>query len=274
MITAVGAGLCSLAPAPDDNPFAMFADWDADRVLWLAILIPAAVVVFFIGSRRFRSQLGGSALRPRGRDRLLAPLGQRRRDAQWRATVDRLERELPVAIDRATRGPARMQVEIVGASGTLGGAPGRECVWRNRADAGPQTAVAADLIIVADKTGRCGVEDLEEARVLAPVERAGTHVESVSLYLGDRVEIMAHFEPERFGEHEDPTQLVYGTLGGRGRVEIRLVERPPHPEAATPAETDDKAESQGSPSGGLDDPDASAPPASLDQTHASDPNEP
>src|SRR4029078_6815743 len=100
---------------------------------------------------------------------------------------------------------------------------GRECVWRNRAGAGPQTAVAAELLFVADASGRCGVEELEAGRGIAPGDKVGMHYESTSLHVGDRVEVIGRFEREVIGEHEDPTRLVYGTIergrgcGGRAR---------------------------------------------------------
>ncbi|MCH9687985.1 MAG: hypothetical protein K0V04_41530 [Deltaproteobacteria bacterium] len=223
---------CLAPAAPDDNPFSMFAGWDTGQLVWLAILVPIAVMVFFVGSRRYRSQLGAGSITPRGRDRFV-PGGRGRRDAAWRATVERLEARPPATIAEASDGPLRVEGELVWASGNLGGAPGRECVWRNRAGAGPQTAVAADLVIVADASGRCGVEQLEGARVTAPVDKAGAHYESTSLHVGDRVEVIAMFEREVVGEHEDPAQLVYGTLGADGRVSIRVIERPP-PAAASP----------------------------------------
>lgn len=239
--------------APADDPFAMFAAWDSDQLLWLALLVPVAVVVFFVGSRRFRSQLGSSAIVPRGRDRFV-PGGHRRRDAAWRTTVERLEQRVPTAIAEARDGPLRVEATIVSASGNLGGVPGQECVWRNRAGAGPQTAVGADLIIVADDSGRCGVEHLETARVTAPTDTVGAHYESVALYIGDRVEVIARFEREVVGEHEDPAQLVYGTLGGDGTVDVRLLDRP-----EPPADDDEASADQAEPEPSDD---ATPPPAS------------
>ncbi len=229
-------GQLAPAAATDDNPFSMFSGWDSGQLVWLAVLVPIAVVVFFLGSRRSRRQLG--ALSPRGRDRFVP--GGGRRDAAWRATVDRLEAKAATAIARAQPGPVRVEGTISWASGNLGGTPGRECVWRNRAGAGPQTAVAAELIIVADQSGRCGVEQLEAARVSAPVDKAGAHYESTSLHIGDRVEVTASFETDVVGEHDDPAQLVYGTLGTDGRVSIRVLERPP-PVTASEEDADSDA---------------------------------
>lgn len=233
------AWLAEPVGAGGDDPFSMFAGWEGDQLLWLALLVPVAVLVFFVGSKRLRSQLGARSIIPQGRDRFVSG-GSHRRDAAWRATAERLEQRDPTPIARAEDGPVRVEATIVGASGNLGGAPGRECVWRNRAGAGPKTAVGADLIIVADATGRCGVEQLEGARVVAPTDKAGAHVESTSLHIGDRIEVIARFEREVVGTHEDPSQLVYGTLGADGRVDVRLVERPePAREAPTsPGDSD------------------------------------
>lgn len=235
-----------LAPAPDpmsgDDPFSMFAGWDSSQLLWLALLVPVAVVVFFVGSRRFRSQLGASAITPRGRDRFV-PGGGPRRDEAWRKTVDRLEARPATPIAEAQDGPVRIEGQIVRSTGNLGGAPGRECVWRNRAGAGSQTAVGAELLILTDQSGRCGVEQLEAARVIAPTEKTGAHYESVSLYIGDRVEVIARFEREVVGEHEDPAMLVYGTLGTSGPVDIRVLERPSPPEPE-PEPSNDETETE------------------------------
>lgn len=207
-----------------DDPFAMFGGWDSGQLLWLAILVPIAVLVFSVASRRTRSQVGSASFLPKGRDRFVP--GGYARDEGWRATVERLEQRVPTAIADAQNGPVRIEGVIVRASGNLGGVPGRECVWRNRAGAGPKTAVASELLIVRDDSGRCGVEELAAARVTAPTDKVGAHYESTSLYVGDRVEVIARFEREVVGEDEDPTQLVYGTLGSDGRLDIRVLERP------------------------------------------------
>lgn len=240
--TAIVAAAARLAPAQlesgGDDPFGMFSGWDSGQLLWLAILVPVAVLVFFVGSRRQRAQLGSSTLVPRGRDRF-ASGGAGRRDEAWRATVERLEQRVPTPIAEANNGPVRIEAVIVRSSGNLGGTPGRECVWRNRAGAGPQTAVASELLVVADDSGRCGIEELERAWVTAPVDKVGAHYESVSLQLGDRIEVIGTFERELVGEHEDPAQLVYGTLGTDGRLQIRVLERPTPATAPSDGETSD-----------------------------------
>jgi hypothetical protein len=225
----IGVGHAALAapaelPAAED-PFSIFGGWDSGQLLWLAILIPIAVLVFSVGTKRVKSQLGLRSIMPRGRDRLLPDDGHHRRDEAWRTAVDRLEARPPTPIASAQSGLVRIEGVITGATGNLGGAPGRECVWRNRAGAGPKTAVAAELVFLADDSGRCGLEELEQARVVAPVDKVGMHYESTSLYIGDRIEVIGRFERDVLGEEEDPTRLVYGTLGGDARLDVHVRER-------------------------------------------------
>lgn len=234
----IGPGQLALAapaelPAADD-PFSMFGGWDSGQLLWLAFLIPVAVLVFSVGTRRIKSQLGMRSILPRGRDRWLPGEGHRR-DEAWRAAVDRLEARPPTPIASAQSGLVRIEGVITGATGNLGGAPGRECVWRNRAGAGPKSAVAAELVFIADDSGRCGLEELEQARVVAPVDKVGMHYESTSLYVGDRIEVIGRFERDVLGEHEDPARLVYGTLGGDGRLDVHVRERSSPTKDAAPA---------------------------------------
>ncbi|MEX1363490.1 MAG: hypothetical protein AB1Z98_10210 [Nannocystaceae bacterium] len=243
----VASGLAPVPTSGGDDPFSMFSSWDSGQLLWLAVLVPVAVLVFYVGSKRFRSQLGASSITPRGRDRFVSGGGGPRRDASWRSTVERLEAQPATAIAKATSGPVRIEAEVVGASGNLGGTPGRECVWRNRAGAGTQTAVGADLVIIADASGRCGIERLEQARVAAPTEKTGAHYESVSLYVGDRIEVIARFDRELVGEHDDPAMLVYGTLGTEGPVDVRVLQRP-EPAPVEPEGHDEPAPAESDPS--------------------------
>lgn len=214
-----------LSMAPASDPFSMFSDWDTEGLALLGVLVVVAVSVFWYGSRRFAKERGSSSLRPKGRT--LGIHGPRRRDAEFKVAVERLERRDATPIAKAGPDVVRIEATIVNASGSLGGPKDRACVWRNRAGAQPDSAVGAELVVVADATGRCGVENLEHARVTAVAERVGMHYEWLSLYVGDRVEVFGRFEPERVGDDgDDPSAVVYGTLGADGPVEIRLLERP------------------------------------------------
>jgi hypothetical protein len=127
---------------------------------------------------------------------------------------------------------------------TLGGPSGRETVWQNRSGAPRDAAVSAEYVIVADATGRATIENLATADVIAPEEKLGPHRAYCALRIGDEVEVVARFKPERFGQDPDPTRLVYGTLGADGNLHIRVCQ-PPRP-ASTGSEPP-PAEASGDP---------------------------
>jgi len=213
-------------PAPVDgrtssDPFAMLAD-SGGPLFVLALLVPVAVVVFYVGSRRLSKERGTNALRPRGRVWFDQP---RKRGERWRATVRTLESRPPSKAESAEPGATRLVGVLSGASENLGGTPGRECVWRNRAGAGAASAVAAETVFVQDETGSVAIEGLEQAYVIAPAAKHTFHHENVSLYLGDRVEVYGHFTPEPAAGARAQTQRVYGTLTLGDGLDLRLVDR-------------------------------------------------
>ncbi len=223
-------------PSPtDSDPFSMLAD-SSGPLFMLALLVPVAVFVFWVGSRRVSKERGTAALRPRGRVFFDQP---RKRSERWRATVKRLETREPSTSATAKPGPVRLQGVLVNASGNLGGVPGRECVWRNRAGASAASAVGAEMVFLQDDTGSVSVEDLERAYVIAASEKHSFHHENVSLYLGDRIEVLGHFTPEApTGAEGHPSERVYGTLTLVDGLDMRLLERPkpesPPDDAASP----------------------------------------
>ena len=92
------------------------------------------------------------------------------------------------------------------------------------------------------------------------------HYEWISLYVGDEVEVLGRFTPERVeGDADDPREVVYGTLGADGPLEVRLVQRPPveeaEPEPSTEStESKESAESnEEQPAPADDEPSQSAP---------------
>ncbi|MCR9165060.1 MAG: hypothetical protein ACE37F_34680 [Nannocystaceae bacterium] len=215
-----------------NDPFAMLAD-SGGPLFILALLVPVAVVVFYLGSRRLAKERGTHALRPRGRVWFDAP---RKRSERWRTTVRGLEGRDPSVASKATAGAVRLQGVLCGASENLGGAAGRECVWRNRAGASAASAVASETVFLRDDTGTVAIEDLEQAYVIAPAEKHTFHHENVSLYLGDRVEVYGQFTPEPApADAGQPTERVYGTLALVDGLDIRLIDRP------TPETADDGA---------------------------------
>lgn len=228
-------GAAPSSDAGDGDPFSMLAD-SGGPLFMLAFLVPVAVFVFWVGSRRVSKERGTSALRPRGRVLFDQP---RKRSERWRATVKRLEARAPSTAATAAAGPVRLQGVLVHASENLGGVPGQECVWRNRAGASSASAVAAEMVFLQDDTGSVSVEDLENAYVIAAAEKHTFHHENVSLYLGDRVEVLGHFAPETpTGAEAHPTERVYGTLSRVDGLDMRLLERP-KPKAQPQPQADD-----------------------------------
>jgi hypothetical protein len=192
------------------------------QFLILIALVPVAVFAIWYASRAFGRSRTTDSMRPKGR---VAEEHTRKRSKSWRDVVEKLEASDPTPIAKAVAGPVRVQGVLVAARGMLGGAPGRECVWRNRAGGRPDAAVGAELVVIADDSGRCGIEGLEGAYVIAPAEKHTLHHENVSLYLGDHVEVYGTFEPEKTGEDPDPAQIVYGTIVPDAGLDIRLVKR-------------------------------------------------
>lgn len=224
------------APGSDGDPFS-FLFGSGRELAYLLGLVLLAVPVFWYGSRQLRQARGSQALGPRGR--WSTSSGRRKREAQWARTVALLEGRDPTPIAEARQGPVRIVGTLVRASGDLGGPPERACVWRNRAGARPESAVGAELVIVADESGRCGVEGLERATVVAPSDKHSLHHEHTSLYLGDELEIIGVFEPESVPEGEAPAEQVYGTLGADGALEVRLRRRPDPPAPDPPTTSED-----------------------------------
>lgn len=196
----------------------------------VATLIPVAILVYWLGNFRLQRQLSARNTEPRGRRE---PRGRKRDDPQFSAMVGRmLQRGLVSPIATAPEGPVLIRGVLAAADGSLGGAPGRECVWRNRSGAGPDTAVSVEMVTVADATGRVTLENLATANVVAPEDRLGPHRSSCVLLLGDEVEVVGRLKHERFGQDPDPTRLIYGTLGADGSLHVRVCKREPTTQAA------------------------------------------
>jgi hypothetical protein len=212
----------------------------------LAFMIPLAITVYWYGNRRFGQQLGGSLGRGRwGLDD--EPL-----DAAFREQVRRFQdRDRPGPIADAPAGMVMIRGVLSGSDLNLGGAPGRECVWRNRADGRRDMAIGADVVFIRDASGQAALEGIERAQVVAPEEtaRASRGHEWMGLYLGDEVEVIGRFTPESdVAEDGDPSAQVYGSLGQDGKLHVRLVRRPPPPEPtvadATASATEENEETQ------------------------------
>ena len=206
----------------------MLAEVQQLPVRWLyiaSVMVPLAILVFWYGNRRVQRQLSGRNTEPRGRREAS---GRPRRDPKFAAMVNRMmDRGLATPIAEASAELVLVRGTLTTADTTLGGAPGRECVWTNRSGADRDAAIAVDYVIVADASGRATIENLARADVVAPEDKLGLHRASCALLLGDEVEVVARFKAERFGEDLDPSRLVYGTLGADGDLHVRVCKRAP-----------------------------------------------
>jgi hypothetical protein len=180
--------------------------------LELTLLFGVAMLVMFVSSRALARRARASAAD--------------RRRGDFDLSVAKMEALPVVRIADAAAGPVRLEAVLRSASGAMGGAPERACVWHNRAGAVRSAAVAAELVVAGDESGQVALANLEQARVLAPKDpRRGKH-EFVSLRLGDHVELLGVFTPERHGEDEDPSRRIYGVLGLDSQLQVRVLRRP------------------------------------------------
>jgi hypothetical protein len=223
-----------------DDPFRVLADRGTEFALLLG-LTAAAVAVIWYSSRLYKNAHAGNGLGSRlrlgGRS-----TGNVSSDARWRETVRMLQEREPTSIADAKPGPVRIRGRIVTASGTLGGAEGRECVWRNRLGGRPEAAVCADLIVVADASGHCGIEDLASARIIARAEETTRHIESVSLCIGDELDVVGSFNREDTPNDAGPDH-VYGTINARPGLEIRRIDPPRTSSPVNPSEPGNEIQS-------------------------------
>lgn len=200
------------------------------------VLITLAILVFYLGNQRVQRMLSARNTEPRGR-RL--PVSKIRHDPKFAALVGRMmQRGLPTPIAEAQAEPVLIRGVLTAADSTLGGAPGRECVWQNRSGAPRDAAIAVDHVFVQDASGQAIIENLALADVVAPEDKLGPHRASCALLLGDEVEVVARFKPERDGEDPDLSRLVYGTLGADGNLHVRVSRRDPAPPAERDPATD------------------------------------
>lgn len=227
--------LVAPAPASDEDPFSPFEGLGPQLGVML-LLAAIAVMVVWISRRASKKGARG-------------PRGKRRpgwADPQWRVTVETL-RQSPTPIAEAKPGDVCVIATLANAPLALGGPPERACVWRNTMGADASTAIAAELVFVADDSGRAALEHLEHARVIAPPEATQGRKDErarrvAALYIGDKVEIVGRFDIDKAGNDPDPRKLVYGTLGADGPLEIRVIERPDRPEPPAPPTTESEPE--------------------------------
>lgn len=220
----------------------------------LAFLVPLAIAVYYLGNRRYHRDLsrtlsGGS----RWGKAVDLPV-----DPAFAAQVRRFDERAPAPIAEAPEGLCKLVGTLCGADVTLGGRPGFECVWRNRADGRRDMAVAAEVVFLRDDTAQASIEGLERAQVIAPIEKGARNIEWQGLYLGDEVEVIGRLvrdpDPEAAPVGDDPKSRIVGTLGGDGKLHVRLRRRPPWPAPAAEAPAAEAPAApptpQGSPEGG------------------------
>ncbi|MEZ4452180.1 MAG: hypothetical protein R3B09_22130 [Nannocystaceae bacterium] len=201
----------------------------------LAFMIPIAIAVYYLGNRRYRRDLGRTL---GGRTRWGKPLDVPI-DPTFAAQLRRFEERPAGRIAEAPEGLCKVAGTLCGADVTLGGRPGFECVWRNRADGRRDMAVAAETVFLGDGTAQASIEGLEHAQVIAPIETGARNIEWQGLYLGDEVEVIGRLvlDPEAPAS-DDPSARILGTLGGDGKLHVRLVRRPAWPSAPAEATED------------------------------------
>ena len=186
----------------------------------LAFLVIAAVAVLLVGNLLARARRGGRAR------------------ASFDLEVARME-SLPVTpSDQVAAGPAHVEGVVASSTGSLGGPLGRPRIYQNRAGSDRKTAVGTELFLVRDARGQVAIENIEEGRVLAPVESGGPH-DVVALYIGDRVQVLGVFETDVRGDPETPHLRVYGSFGSKGQVQVKVLERPKPPADADNESTGD-----------------------------------
>ncbi len=224
-------GLLAWAPAPSSDPTS------SDELAWLAdapwakvgLLVLVAMIVLAL-TNLLRAGKKGQARRPL---------------PDFDLEVARLE-QLPVSsIVTATEGPVHIEGVLVDAEGAMGP---RAMVFHNRAGGQRATAIAAEFVLLSDGKAALGLENLDHARVIAPREpassaargRASAETKTISLLLGDRVQVLGKLlrfdKPRPIAGREE---LLIGSLGSLGAIQVRVLERSPAPSPAPPDSTTD-----------------------------------
>ena len=183
----------------------------------VGLIITVAVFVLTLG--------GAMAKRTPGRLRV-ATQGKRDFDL----TVAKLESLAVSPIAVASSGPVHFEGVIASANETLGGPAARARVYHNRKGASRQAAVAAQLVLLRDDSGQAALEGLESARVIAAsdpkADGRAQAPDTISLHIGDRVQVLGYFRAEMHGDDEQAAERVFGVLGEDGQIQVRLLERP------------------------------------------------
>ncbi|NVB38364.1 hypothetical protein G6O69_11030 [Pseudenhygromyxa sp. WMMC2535] len=200
-----------------------------------ALLVAVAVAVPFFVNSLTRARKTRRGLRPK---------------PDFDLSVAKLDALPCVPLASAAGGPTHVEGVLREGEGALGTGE-FACIYHNRHGAGRATAIAVDLALLSDGEGTLlGLEGLEQARVIAPREDGGPH-DTISLYLGDRVQVLGDLLV--FDAARDISEgALRGMLGSRGQIQIRVLERarPASPESppTSPAEPEPEPEPDSGPS--------------------------
>lgn len=147
------------------------------------------------------------------------------RDLDFDLEIARLESQAAVEIAKAQSGLVHLRGVLRSAQGSLGGPKESARVWYNQVGAPRNAAVGVELCLMGDESGQVALEDLGQARVIAPLQ--GEEPRYRALALGDKVEVLGEFLAEKTRkDNEDPSQQVYGVIGRSRSYQIRVLERP------------------------------------------------
>ena len=197
----------------------------------VGLVITVAVFVLTIGGAMAKRKPRGSGVNFRGK-----------RDFDLQ--VAKLESLAVSPIASATSGPVHLEGVLSSANETLGGPPQSARIYHNRKGASRKAAVAAELVLLRDDSGQASIEQLELARVIAATDPKADGrsqaADTISLHIGDRVQVLGYFRAELHGDDDLAAERVFGVLGDDGQIQVRLLERPaPDAEAESEnAETD------------------------------------
>lgn len=208
---------CFSQPSGDELGWMTQVDW---TLPFLGLC--AAVAVLFLGRKLSQGALLGRNKKQAGG-----------RDLNFDLEIARLESQTPVPIAEAQSGLVHLRGVLASAQGSLGGPAERARVWYNQCDAPHDAAIGVELCLLADETGQVALEDLSQARVIAPTQGQDPRFRTLSL--GDQVEVLGELVGQKIHKAGDSSQeQIYGTIGSRRSYQIRVLERPQAP--ATPSD--------------------------------------
>lgn len=205
--------ICFSQPTGDELGWMTQVDW---TLPFLGLC--AAVAVLFLGRKLSQGALLGRKTSKSGG-----------RDLNFDLEIARLESQTPVPIAQAQNGLVHLRGVLASAEGSLGGPPERARVWYNQCDAPRDAAIGVELCLLADETGQVALEDLSQARVIAPTQGQDPRFRTLSL--GDQVEVLGELVAQKIRKGGEASQeQIYGTIGSARSYQIRVLDRPQEPD--------------------------------------------